>query len=137
MSVGNNGSMDTGWLESQPAAQKLSEAPISLATTTSAASYLLSQLPHIDGESNGIVGVLNLTGNGTINGAVTTTGEDELSWDQAASMTINWDATGLDTRTFLVANGAQGGLSCAVIHSAKFVCASQTDSSPSVQIMEQ
>jgi len=135
MSVGNDGSVDTGWLESQPTAQKLSEAPISLATTTSAASYLLSQLPHFDGESNGIVGVLNLTGDGTINGAVTTSGEDELSWDQAASMTIGWDATALGT--FLVANSSLGGSGCAVINSAKFVCASQTDSSPSVQIMEQ
>jgi hypothetical protein len=137
MSVGSNGSVDTGWLESQPAAQKLSEAPIALATAASDASYLFGELPLFNAESNGSVGALNLAGGGTINGAFTTAGEDELSWDQASSMTISWDTAALGTGTFLVANSTQGGSSCAVINPAKFVCTSQTNPSPSVQIMEQ
>jgi hypothetical protein len=137
MGVGSNGSVDTGWLESQPPAQRLSEAPVALATTASSASYLFGELPLFNGEKNSIVGELNLTGTGTINGAITTAGENNLSWDQAASMTISWDASAPGAGTFLVADSAQGGSSCAVITSAKFVCTPQTDPSPSVQIMEQ
>jgi hypothetical protein len=137
MTVGNDGSVDTGWLESEPAAQKLSETPIALSDSTSVPSYLLSELPSFNGESNSIVGELNLTGSGTINGAITTAGANELSWDQETSMTVSWDSTALGTGTFLVANSAQGGSSCVVISRAKFVCTPQTDLSPSVQIMEQ
>jgi hypothetical protein len=129
MSVGDKGSVDTGWLEIQTQTDFTSAAL--------AGNYLFGELPLLNAASNGSVGEFNLTGSGTIIEAVTTTGAGDLSWDQAADMTYAWDATAPGTGTFLVANGAQGGASCAVIHSTKSVCIPQNDPSPSVEVIEQ
>jgi hypothetical protein len=59
-----------------------------------------------------------------------------LSWDQSLSATYAWDATAPGTGTFLIANGAEGAASCAVISATKFVCAAQADPSPSVHVMQ-
>jgi hypothetical protein len=102
-----------------------------------ARSYLFGELPLFNGKSNGSVGEFTLTASGAINEAITTAGDGVLTWDQAASTTYNWDATIPGTGTFLVANGAQGGASCATINATRFVCTSQTDPSPSVQVVQQ
>jgi hypothetical protein len=132
MSVGVNGSLSSGWMEEQ--------VPQSQGAFTSAAmarSYLFGELPLFNGKSNGSVGEFTLTASGAINEAITTAGDGVLTWDQAASTTYNWDATIPGTGTFLVANGAQGGASCATINATRFVCTSQTDPSPSVQVVQQ
>jgi hypothetical protein len=53
------------------------------------------------------------------------------------SMTYSWDNTAPGTGTFLVANGSQSGASCAAISATKFVCTSQTDTAPSIEVIEQ
>ena len=129
MSVGDNGSLDSGWLE-----------PQTQTTFTSAAltgTYLLGKLPLLSGLSPGSVGEYSLTSNGAINGAVTVSGRETLSWDQAMSLTYSWDTTAPGTGTFLVANGSQSESSCAVISATKFVCTSQTNPAPSVEVIEQ
>jgi hypothetical protein len=133
MSVGDSGAVDSGWLEPQT----LPQTQTAFTDGALAGNYLFGELPLLNGESNGSVGEFDLTGSGTINGAVTTSGQNNLSWDQASSMTYAWDATAPGTGTFLVANGTSGGASCAVINSTKFVCASQTYPSPSVEVIEQ
>lgn len=129
MSVGDNGSLDSGWLEPQ--------TQTAFTDAALAGNYLFGELPPLDGKSDASVGEYDLTGSGAINGAATISGKGLLSWDQAASMSYAWDATAPGTGTFLVANGAQGQASCAVVNPAKFVCTPQTDPSPSVQVVEQ
>ncbi len=129
MSVGSNGSLDSGWLESQ--------TQTAFTDAALAGNYLFGELPPLDGESDASVGEYDLTGSGAIDGAATISGKGLLSWDQAASMTYAWDASAPGAGTFLVANGAQGQASCAVVNPAKFVCTPQTDPSPSVQVAEQ
>jgi hypothetical protein len=129
MSVQDNGSLDSGWLEPQ--------TQIAFTSTALAGNYLFGELPQLNGESDGNVGEYGLTSSGVINASVTTAGEDALFWDQSMSMNYAWDTMAPGTGTFLIANNAQGGASCAVINATKFACIPQTDSSPSVQIMQQ
>ncbi len=133
MSVGDNGSLDSGWLESQTVPQTQTD----FTGAALAGNYLLGELPLLSESSNANVGEYDLTAAGSMNAALTTAGRGELSWDQSASLTYSWDATAPGAGTFLVANGAQGEASCAVISATKFVCASQTDPSPSVEVIEQ
>jgi hypothetical protein len=133
MSVGDNGSLDSGWLESQTVPQ--TQTAFTYAALTG--NYLLGELPLLSGLSSGSVGEYSLTNSGSINGAITTSGRETLSWDQAMSMTYSWDNTAPGTGTFLVANGAQSGASCAAIIATRFVCTSQTDPAPSVEVVEQ
>jgi hypothetical protein len=132
MSMGDKGVLGTGWLEGQ-----MPQLPSASASAALAGSYFFGALPLLNGESSGVVGEFDLAANGAISAAVTTAGDEIFSWDQADSMTYAWDATAPGTETFLVTNGAQGGASCAVINSTKFVCIPQTDPSPSVLIAEQ
>jgi hypothetical protein len=133
MSVGDNGSLDSGWLESQTVLQ--TQTGFTYAALVG--NYLLGELPLLSGLSSGSVGEYSLTNSGSINGAITTSGRGELSWDQAMSMTYSWDNTAPGTGTFLVANGSQSESSCAVISATKFVCTSQTDTAPSIEVIEQ
>jgi hypothetical protein len=133
MSVGDNGSLDSGWLEPQTVPQ--TQAGFTGADL--AGNYLLGELPLLSESSNGSVGEYDLTAAGSMNAALTTAGRGDLSWDQSTNLTYSWDATAPGTGTFLVANGAQAEASCAVISATKFVCASQTDPSPSVEVIEQ
>jgi len=133
MSVGENGSLDSGWLESQTATQ----TPPVFTNAALAGNYLLGDLAQLNIEPTGSVGVYGVTGSGTINAVLTITGREILSWDQSTSMTYSWDSTAAGTGTFLIANGASSAASCAVISATKFVCASQTDPAPSVQLIEQ
>jgi hypothetical protein len=129
MSVGDNGSLDSGWLESQ--------TPPAFTSAALAGNYLLGDLAQLNIEPTGAVGVYGVTSSGTISAALTTASRDNLSWDQSTSMTYSWDSTATGTGTFLIANGAPSGASCVVISATKFVCASQTDPAPSVQLIEQ
>jgi hypothetical protein len=133
MSVNSNGSVDSGWLEPQTAPQ----TQTAYTDAALAGNYLFGELPLLNVGSNGNVGEYDLTGSGAITGDLSAAGENNFSWDQSMSMTYGWDATAPGTGTFLIANGAQGGASCAVINATKFVCASQTDPAPSVQVIEQ
>ncbi|MGA3161392.1 MAG: hypothetical protein ABSC77_09260 [Terracidiphilus sp.] len=133
MSVDENGSLDSGWLEPQTAPQ----TPPAFTSAALAGNYLFSNLSQLNIEPAGSVGVFGVTNSGTINVALTTTSRDNLSWDQSTSMTYSWDATAPGTGTFLIANGTHAGASCVVINSTKFVCASQTDPAPSVEVIEQ
>lgn len=129
MNVGDNGSLDSGWLESQ------TQTSFTYAALTG--NYLLGELPLLYGGSIGSVGEYSLTDSGAINGAISTSGRGTLSWDQATSMTYSWDTTAPGTGSFMVANGAQSQASCAAISATKFVCTSQTDTAPSIEVVEQ
>ncbi|MGB9409545.1 MAG: hypothetical protein WCA89_18570 [Terracidiphilus sp.] len=133
MSVGDNGSLDSGWLEPQTAPQ----TPGGFTSAALAGNYLFGNLALLNIEPNSSVGVLGVTASGVINAALTTTSRGTLSWDQSTSMTYSWDATAPGSGTFLVANGTQGEASCAVISATKFVCTPQADPAPSVQVNEQ
>jgi hypothetical protein len=128
MSVGGNGSLDSGWLEPQ--------TQTAFTGAALAGNYLFGELPLLNILPTGYVGEYNLTGGGAINGALTSASQGVLSWDQSLSATYAWDVTAPGTGTFLIANGAEGAASCAVISATKFVCAAQVDSSPSVQVMQ-
>jgi len=129
MSVGDNGSLASGWLEGQTQ-NVFSNAAI-------AGNYLFGQLQQLNVKANASVGEFTLGASGSIDASLTTAGDGLLTWDQAASMSYSWDATAPGTGTFLVANGAQGAASCAVVNASRFVCIPQSDPSPSVQIVEQ
>jgi hypothetical protein len=128
MSVGANGSLDSGWME-----------PQTQTTFTGAAlagNYLFGELPLLNLRPTGYAGQYGLSASGAITGATTSSARGVLSWDQSLSATYAWDATAPGTGTFQIANGAQGAASCAVISATKFVCAAQADPSPSIQIMQ-
>jgi hypothetical protein len=129
MTVGDNSSLDSGWLEPQ--------TQIVFTDAALAGNYLFGELPLLNLQPNGYMGEYALSGSGAITAAATTASQGVLSWDQSVTMTYAWDATAPGTGTFLIANGAQGGASCAVINSTKFVCAPQTDPSPSLEVMQQ
>jgi hypothetical protein len=129
MSVSASGSLDTGWLE-----------PQTQSTFTNAAlsgNYLYGAVHPFNPSSSGSVGVYSLTGSGALNASLTTAGENILTWEQAISASYAWDKTAPGTGSFLLANNTQGGAGCAVISASKFACISQTDASPSVQLIEQ
>jgi hypothetical protein len=128
MSVGVNGSLDSGWLEPQTQTVFTGAAL--------AGNYLFGELPLLNILPTGYVGEYDLTGSGAITGAFTNASQGVLSWDQSLSANYAWDATAPGTGTFLIANGANGASSCAVISATKFVCAAQADPSPSVHIMQ-
>jgi len=129
MSVGENGSLASGWMEVQTQGE-FSNAAI-------AGDYLFGQLQQLNVKADGSVGKFTVGASGSIDASLTTAGDGLLTWDQAASMSYSWDATAPGTGTFLVANGAQGAASCAVVNASRFVCIPQSDPSPSVQIVEQ
>jgi hypothetical protein len=91
---------------------------------------------HVDHHRNELHRDYDLVGSGAITGAFTSANQGVLSWDQSLSATYAWDATAPGTGTYLIASGAQGAASCAVISATKFVCAAQADPSPSVQVMQ-
>jgi hypothetical protein len=129
MGVGDNGSLDSGWLESQ--------TQTTFTNAALAGNYLFGNMSQLNIEPSSSVGVFAVTGSGAINAALSTTSRGNLSWDQSTSMTYSWDATAPGTGAFLVANGAQGEASCAVISATKFVCTPQTDPASSVEVIEQ
>jgi hypothetical protein len=127
LSVGSNGSVDSGWLEAQ-----------SQATFTNAAltgNYLFGELPLLSVQPTAYAGEYNLSLSGALTAGLTTSTEGALSWDQALTTTYAWDTTA--TGVFLIASGAQGKASCAVISATRFACIPQADIAPSIQIMQQ
>ena len=128
MSVGANGSLDSGWMEPQ--------TQTAFTGAALAGNYLFGELPLLNLLPTGYAGEYNLSGSGAITGAATSAAQGVISWDQSLSATYAWDTTAPGTGTFLIANGAEGAASCAVISATKFVCAAQADPSPSVQIMQ-
>jgi hypothetical protein len=129
MSVGANGSMDSGWLESQ-----------TQTTFTNAAltgSYLFGELPLLGVQPTAYTGEYNLSASGAITAGVTTSAQGILSWDQSLSATYAWDTTATGSGGFIITNGAQGTASCAVLSATRFACIPQSDPAPSVQIARQ
>jgi hypothetical protein len=131
LSVGTNGSVDSGWLEAQSAAQ-------SQTTFTNAAlsgNYLFGELPLFSIQPTAYVGEYSLNSSGAISAGVTATAQGTLSWDQPLTAAFSWDTT--SSGGFFITNGAQGKASCAVISATRFACIPQTDPAPSVQIVQQ
>jgi len=129
MGVSNKGSVESGWLESQ--------TQTAFTNASLAGNYLSADLSQLNIEPTSSVGVMDVTSAGAINAALSTASRGNLAWDQSTSTTYSWDATAPGTGAFLIADGTQTGASCAVISATKFVCASQTDPAPSVQVFEQ
>jgi hypothetical protein len=131
MSVKNSGAVDSGWLEPQ--------TQTTFTDAALAGNYLSGELPLLSAEEVSVAnaGVYELAPSGAITGAASAAGEEVLSWDQPVSATYNWDATAPGTGTFLIAGDASEEASCAVISPSRFVCASQTDPSPSIEVMQQ
>jgi len=131
MSVKDSGSVDSGWLEPQTQTV-FTDAAL-------AGDYLSGELPLLSAEEVSVAnaGVYELAASGAITGAASTAGAEALSWDQQVSATYSWDTTAPGTGTFLIAGGASQEASCAVISPTRFVCTSQADSSPSIEVMQQ
>jgi hypothetical protein len=129
MGVGSNGSLESGWLEPQ--------VQTSFTSAALAGNYLSGNLSLFNIEPSSSVGVFNVTSSGVINAELNTASQGNLFWDQSTSTTYSWDATAPGTGSFLIANSTQGGAGCVVISATKFVCASQTDQAPSIQVIEQ
>ena len=118
----------TGWFEAQ-----------SLATFTDAAvtgDYMMSKLPLLEPETNGISGEFDLSSSGNVTAGVTTAGEGDFTYDQSITGTYSWDTAATGTGSFLTAGGASG-VSCIVISSTKDACIFDTDSEASVVILQQ
>lgn len=128
MTMGGNGSIDTGRLEAQ--------TQTTFTNAALAGSYLFGELPLLSVTPTGYLGNLNLSG-GVITGVATTSAENLLSWNQSLSAAYAWDATAPGTGGFVLSNGADGTASCVAVSATKFVCASQSDPAPSIQIVEQ
>jgi hypothetical protein len=129
MSVGVNGSVDSGALEAQ-----------SQTTFTNAAvsgNYQFGELPVLSVQPSAYAGAYSLAANGAIAANVTTSAQSVLSWDQSLSASYTWDTTATGSGGFFITNGAQGPASCAVISATRLVCIPQTDAAPGVQIMQQ
>jgi hypothetical protein len=94
-------------------------------------------MPQLDVDSNGNVGEFDLTGSGTITATLSSAGQDNSSWDESVSMTYRADATASGTGSFLTATDTTDQASCAVLTATKLVCVSQTDSAPTVELVEQ
>lgn len=133
MGVGDNGSLNTGWLEPQ----ELSQTQPLFANPGMNGNSLVGEMPLLNLSSNGFVGEFDLTGSGPITGALTTSGQNILSWDQAASMSYSSDATDPTAGTFLIAGSTQGAASCAIVNSTRSVCMPQTDPTPNIEVMQQ
>lgn len=129
MNVNADGSLDSGWLEPQ--------TKTAVSSTVLAANDLYGELPQLDVDANGTVGEFDLTASGAITGVLSTAGQENSSWDQSVSMTYSADATASGAGTLLIANGTQSQASCAVLSAAKLVCVSQTDSAPTIEVIEQ
>jgi hypothetical protein len=128
MNVNVAGSLDFGWLEAQ------TQAAVTGAAL--AGNYLFGELPLLSGSANGSVGEYELDSSGAITAAISTAGQELFSWDQTVRMTYGADATVSGTGTSLIA-GTESEASCAVLNTAKFVCVSQTDSAPAIEVFEQ
>jgi len=133
MTVGNNGSVDSGRLEAQSAAQ-LQNAFTGAALQ---GSYLFGERPLLSLQPTAYLGEYTLSSSGAITAGVTTSSKAILSWDQSFSPTYAWDSTVTASGGFFIHNGAQGAASCAPISATQFACIPQTDPAPSVQIMQQ
>jgi hypothetical protein len=123
--------VDSGWLEPQ--------TQTTFTTAALAGDYLSGELALLSAEEVSVAnaGVYALAASGAITGAASAAGAEVLSWDQPVSATYSWDSTAPGTGTFLIAGDPSQEASCAVISPTRFVCASQTDSSPSIEVMQQ
>jgi hypothetical protein len=129
MSVGANGSVDSGLLEAR-----------SQTTFTSAAlagKTLFGELPPLSVQPTAYLSEYSLSSSGAITASVTTSAEGVLSWDQPLSATYAWDPSATGSGGFFITNGADGAASCASISATHFACIPQTNPAPSVQIMQQ
>ncbi|MGA7832851.1 MAG: IPT/TIG domain-containing protein [Terracidiphilus sp.] len=129
MSVGGNGSLDSGWLEPQTQSV-FTDAEV-------AGNYLFGELSSWNTGPTSSLGVFDVTGSGAINATVSTASLGSLSWDQPESMSYSWDTSAPGTGSFLISDGAQESASCVVIGATKFVCTSQSDPTPSIEVMQQ
>jgi hypothetical protein len=129
MNVQTNGSLDSGWLENQ--------TQTAFTNTSLAGNYLFGELSLLNLQSNGDIGETGATNAGAISGTFTTAGQGNLSWDQSLSATYTWDAAAAGTGSLLVANSVQGASSCTVVSATEFVCVSQSNAAPSVEVIEQ
>jgi hypothetical protein len=129
MSVEENGSLDSGMMEPQ--------TQTSFTNSALAGNYLFSNLAQLNIEPSSTVGILNVTASSTINANFTTASRGNLVWDQSSGTTYIWDASAPASGTFLITNGTQSGAACAVISVSKFVCTSQNDPTPTIQLAEQ
>jgi hypothetical protein len=129
MNVNATGSLDSGWLEPQ--------TKTSVSSTALTANALYGELPQLDVDANSTVGEFDLTANGAITGTMSTAGQEISSWDQSISLTYSADATASGTGTFLTAKDTTSQASCAVLNAAKLVCVSQTDSAPTIEVIDQ
>ena len=133
MTVGNNGSVDSGRLEAQSAAQSQN----AFSNAALAGKYLFGEVPLLNLLPTAYLGEYGISSTGGITAAVTTSSQGILSWDQPISATYAWDTTATGSGGFFISNGAQGGSSCASISGTEFACIPQTYAAPSVQIMQQ
>jgi hypothetical protein len=129
MDVNVDGSLDSGSLEPQTQS--------AVNSTAIAISALYGELPQLSASANANVGEFNLTANGAITAALSTAGQGNASWDQSSSMTYSVDATASGTGTFSIVKDTESKASCAVLNAAKLVCVSQTDSAPTIELVEQ
>ncbi|MFZ1086071.1 MAG: IPT/TIG domain-containing protein [Terracidiphilus sp.] len=129
MSVGYNGSVDSGRLEAQTQS--------TFKNTALTGSYLFGEQPLLSVQPTAYLGEYTLASSSAITAGFTTSAQGILSWDQALSTTYAWDATVPGAGGFFINNGAQGKASCASISATRFACIPQTDPAPSAQIMQQ
>jgi len=125
------GGVQSGWVEPQ------TQTVFTNATLAGAVPYMVGQMPALDVNANGNLGQFTLDSVGNVAGAITTAGQGYFFYDQPMGLTYSWDTTTSAPGTFLLAQGAKGAASCAVISASKAVCTMQSDSSPSILVLQQ
>ena len=101
MSVGSNGSMDSGWLEAQSAAQ----SQPAFTNAALAGTYLFGELPVLSVQPTAYAGEYSLSANGAITAGVTASADGVLSWDQSLSTAYTWDTAATGFGGFFISNG--------------------------------
>ncbi|HEY1253595.1 MAG TPA: IPT/TIG domain-containing protein, partial [Terracidiphilus sp.] len=118
LSVGKNGSVDSGSMEAQ--------AQNALTSAALTGNYLFGELPSLSVQPTSFVGEYSLNSSGGLAAGLTTSAQGILSWDQSLSTTYAWDTTATGTGGFFITSGALGKASCATISATRVACIPQT-----------
>ena len=124
---GNPSSLDTGWVEPQ--------TQTTFTNAALAGDYLMGQLPMMQSSANGTEREWDFDNAGHVTGDTSSGGQGAFNYDApVATTTYAWLSTTYGT--FSVTTGATGR-SCAVINSTRAACIANTNTPPSVMILQQ
>ena len=128
MTASGSGNADAGSLDAQ--------TQTTFTDAALAGNYMLGGFPPESPQADGVVGEVDVLNTGSITSNISVAGEGGFSYDQAQSgFTYNWLSNVYGTLS--TTDNGQTVQTCIVITSSKTACITNTDSSPSVTILQQ